>query len=63
MTQLEVVSTHHEAYHTKHFSTLDKHAGRMNYHERILLIIAAALSVLLQEQWGRLALLIKGLMM
>lgn len=62
VTVLEVVSGHHTEAHEEHYETTDKHRERMNLHERLILLICGVLSIVLQDKWPKLAVLLKGAM-
>ncbi len=42
--------------------TLDRHADRMSFHERIMLALAGGLYILFQDRFPQIAALIKGAM-
>ncbi len=62
LTVLEVVTNHHEKAHEEHYDTTDKHRERMNFHERLILLMCGVLSIVLQDKWPKLAALLKGAM-
>lgn len=50
LTRVEVIQEQHESNHEEHFETTDDHRNRLNFHERLILIIVGVLSVLLQDK-------------
>ena len=61
LTHLEVVSNHHSEAHEEHYETTDQHRDKLNFHERIILVILGILSILLQEKFPSLAAFLKGM--
>lgn len=62
LTVLEVTTHHHAGHHEEHFEATEKHRDRLNLHERLLLILAGVLSIVIQDKFPKLAALIKGVM-
>jgi len=62
LTHLEVKSEAHDQAHDEHYETTDQHRERMNFHERLILLICGVLSIVLQDKWPKLAALLKGAM-
>ncbi len=62
LTQLEATASHHQDHHDEHFETTDRHRDRLNTHERVLLLLAGMLSIVLQDKFPAIAAMIKGTM-
>lgn len=61
LTVLEVRTDHHAGHHAEHFEDTVRQRARLNLHERLILILAGGLSVVLQDKFPTIVGLLRGL--